>query len=103
MDVDRGIVAVIDAADDHIRLSRREFCQRHLHTVDGSAVARPYLDAFALGAQAQPQRFGGREGTGKAAAGLFGGTDEDVAHVGKHLHERVDALCLIAVIVGNKE
>ena len=45
--VHRTIIAMIDAANDHIGLTRTEFGQSHLHTVDGGAVARPDLDVGA--------------------------------------------------------
>ena len=48
MGIDGGVVAVIDAADDHIRPSGTDFGQGHLHTIDRCAVARPDFDTFAL-------------------------------------------------------
>ena len=39
MGIDGGVVAVIDAAYNHIRPPWTDFCQGHLHTIDGRAVA----------------------------------------------------------------
>ena len=102
MRVDRTVVAVIDAADDHIGPAGTEFGKGHLHTIDRCAVTTPHFDAGTLFLKRQGQRRGTGEGTGISAAGRIGGTDEDVAIVGEHLHKLANALSLIAIIVGNE-
>ena len=64
--VDRRVVAVVDTAHDHVRPTRADAVEGHLHTVYGGAVAPPYLQAFLLADLFQPQRLDGREGTGIA-------------------------------------
>ena len=102
MGIDRRVIAVVDASDDHIGLAWAQFCQSHLHTVDRCAVARPYLYAIVILPQMEPQRCRGREGTRETATSLVRGTDDDITKFRHHLHQLPDTLCLIAVIIGNK-
>ena len=103
MGIDRSVVAMVDATDDHIRPTRTDLRECQLHAVDGCTVAGPDLNTLTLFAHLEAEGDGGREGAGIAAAGIVRGTDDNVTHIRQHLGKAPDALRQITVIVGNEQ
>ena len=103
MYIDRSIVTMVDTAYHHIRLPWYYLSQSHLHTIDGRTIARPYFKTLMLLTQANPQWFCGRERTRIAAPSRLRGTDNDISHVGQHLHKHTNTLRIIPIIIGNQQ
>ena len=101
--IDRGIIAMVDTADNHIRKALADIGQRHFYTVNRCAVARPHLYPLLLAAQLQAQGDACREGARVSAASIVGGTDDDISYILQHVYQAVNAFGLIAVIIGNEQ
>ena len=50
----------------------------------------------------ETQRRGGRKSTGKTRTGGLRGTNQKIGHTGKDAYQRLDAIGMIAVVVGYK-
>ena len=81
MGIDRSVVAVVNATNDHIRLTRADLGECQLHAINGCTVARPYLNTLPLLTYLEAQGDGCREGTGVAAAGIIRSANNDVTHI----------------------
>ena len=100
--IHRGIVAVVDASDNHIRTTLADILQRHFYAVHRCTVARIDRHALALLPEGQLEGYGCRESAREARAGIIRCTYYDVGYIFQHGRQRAYALSLIAIIVGNQ-
>ena len=99
MRIDAGIVTMVDAADDKVRLAADIAVQGYLHTVGRRARTGIHFQTLLLPHKLHSQRRPRRERGTKARARPLRGYNKDVVVCAKHVNKEIDASCGISIII----
>ena len=101
MRIRTGVVAVVYSAQHERRLARTKLGVSHFHAIHRSTRATPHLNVVFRIDVIEPEKVHGECSTTSRASSIRS-AHYDVAEVFHHADKLVDALCLIAVIIGNE-